>query len=52
MIDNFSLVVTHALLALALWRLVQRSDLDTDPPPAEPPPPPPEPAPRKVTLRA
>ena len=51
MIDNFSLIVTHAVLALALWRLVQRDDFDRDPPPAELPPPP-EPAPRKVNLRA
>lgn len=51
MIDNFALVVTHGLLALALWRLVQRSDLDLDPLVEETPPPPP-PEPKKGTLRA
>ena len=54
MIDNFALVVTHAVLALALWRLVQRDELDVDPPAPDPAPPPPapEPEPRKGTLRA
>lgn len=52
MIDNFALVVTHALLALALWRLVQRSDLDSDPPVEAAPPPPAPPAPKKGSLRA
>jgi hypothetical protein len=33
MIDLFALVVTHAVLALALLRLVQREDLDQDLPP-------------------
>ena len=51
MIDNFALVVTHGLLALALWRLVRRDDLDSDPPIEEVPPPPP-PAPDKGQLRA
>ena len=51
MIDNFALVVTHALLALALWRLVQRDDLDSDPP-AEAPPLPATPAPKQGSLRA
>jgi hypothetical protein len=32
MIDLFALGVTHLLLVLALWRLVQRDDLDQDPP--------------------
>ena len=36
MIDNFALALTHALLALAAWRLLQRSDLDQEP--AEAPP--------------
>jgi hypothetical protein len=31
MIDNFALALTHALLALAAWRLLQRSDLDQEP---------------------
>ena len=52
MIDNFALVVTHAVLALALWRLVQRDDLDIDPPPADQALPPPQPEPRKGSLRA
>jgi hypothetical protein len=51
MIDIFALVVTHAVLALALWRLVQRDDLDLDPPAEEAPSTPPPP-PRKVNLRA
>jgi hypothetical protein len=52
MIDNFALVVTHAVLALALWRLVQRDELDVDPPAADPAPPAPQPEPRKGSLRA
>ncbi len=52
MIDNFALVVTHAVLALALWRLVQRDDLDADLPPADLPSSSPEPEPRKGSLRA
>ena len=54
MIDNFALVVTHAVLALALWRLVQRDELDVDPPAADQasPAPQPEPEPRKGSLRA
>ena len=31
MIDLFALALTHGLLALAAWRLVQRGDLDCDP---------------------
>ena len=31
MIDIFALAVTHGLIALALWRLVWRRDLDGDP---------------------
>lgn len=31
MIDLFALVLTHGLMALAGWRLVQRPDLDRDP---------------------
>jgi hypothetical protein len=33
MVDNFALLLTHGLLALAAWRLFQRADLDRDPPP-------------------
>jgi hypothetical protein len=35
MIDLFSIVVTHGLLALAAWRLLLRADLDLDPPKAD-----------------
>ena len=28
MIDIFALALTHGLIALALWRLVMRDDLD------------------------
>ncbi|MDR6834309.1 MULTISPECIES: hypothetical protein [unclassified Sphingopyxis] len=28
MVDNFSIGLTHVLMALALWRLLYRSDLD------------------------
>jgi hypothetical protein len=28
MVDNFSIILTHALMALALWRLLYRDDLD------------------------
>lgn len=30
MVDNFSIAVSHILLALMLWRLYFRADLDTD----------------------
>ena len=30
MIDTFALVLTHGLLALTAWRLVNRADLDRD----------------------
>ena len=36
MVDIFSLALTHALLALAAWRLLLRDDLDHDPLPGEP----------------
>lgn len=31
MVDNFSIAIAHALLALAIWRLMLRDDLDRDP---------------------
>ena len=31
MIDNFALALTHFLLAVALWRVLLRDDLDRDP---------------------
>lgn len=34
MIDNFSILLSHALLALALWFLSNRPDLDAEDPPA------------------
>ena len=30
MIDTFALLVSHGLILLAAWRLVQRPDLDDD----------------------
>ena len=30
MVDNFAIALTHALIALALWRLLNRADLDTE----------------------
>lgn len=30
MVDNFSIILTHALMALALWRLLHRDDLDQE----------------------
>ena len=30
MVDYFAIVVTHGVMALALWRLVQRDDLDRE----------------------
>ena len=30
MIDNFALLLTHGLMALAAWRLLNRPDLDDD----------------------
>ncbi|WP_295530811.1 hypothetical protein [Novosphingobium sp. Chol11] len=31
MIDIFTVIVPHALMALAIWRLLPRDDLDQDP---------------------
>ena len=31
MIDNFALGLTHLLLAVGLWRVLLRDDLDRDP---------------------
>jgi hypothetical protein len=33
MIDNLSIALSHALIALAAWRLVFRDDLDVEAPP-------------------
>ena len=33
MIDNFSILLSHALLAFALWQLMNRPDLDVEEPP-------------------
>jgi hypothetical protein len=30
MVDNFAIALTHGLIALALWRLLHRADLDTE----------------------
>lgn len=32
MIDNFALALPHALMAIAIWRLLSRADLDSDVP--------------------
>jgi hypothetical protein len=34
MIDNLSILLSHALLAVALWILMNRPDLDFEEPPA------------------
>ena len=31
MIDDFAIGLTHALMALAIWRLLKRTDLDAEP---------------------
>ena len=31
MIDDFAIGLTHALMALAIWRLLSRKDLDAEP---------------------
>jgi len=31
MVDYFALALSHGLLALAVWRLMLRADLDSDP---------------------
>jgi hypothetical protein len=33
MIDNLSILLSHALLAIALWILMNRPDLDVEAPP-------------------
>ncbi len=30
MVDNFSIALTHMLIAIALWRLLYRDDLDRE----------------------
>lgn len=35
MVDLFALVLMHAILALAAFRLLMRPDLDTEPDPGE-----------------
>lgn len=58
MIDYFALALTHGLLLLGAWRMLQRVDLDreepVDPaatPPAEPAPTTPKPGPTRPGLR-
>ena len=36
MVDYFTLALTHGLMALALWRLLTRADLDSDAPDEKP----------------
>jgi hypothetical protein len=31
MVDIFALSLTHALMLLAVWRMLQRDDLDAEP---------------------
>jgi hypothetical protein len=33
MVDNFSILLSHILIALAFWLLTMRDDLDQEPPP-------------------
>lgn len=35
MVDNFAIAISHLLIALAVWRLVWRADLDHEDPPAK-----------------
>jgi hypothetical protein len=37
MVDNFALAVSHGLILLAFWRLLQRPDLEDDDAPPRPP---------------
>lgn len=30
MVDNFAIALTHGLIALVLWRLLHRADLDAE----------------------
>ena len=32
MVDYFSLALSHGVLLIAFWRLMQRDDLDAEPP--------------------
>jgi hypothetical protein len=34
-IDNFSILLSHALLVIALWHLMNRPDLDVENPPTQ-----------------
>lgn len=36
MIDNFAIALTHGLMLLAAWRLLQRPDLEDDDAPVTP----------------
>ena len=48
MIDNFALGLIHLLLGIAVWRLLLRPDLDSDPDELQPPRPEPRrPEPRR-----
>lgn len=35
MVDNFAIAVSHLLVAIAIWRLAWRADLDQEAPPAK-----------------
>ena len=34
MIDNLALAISHGLIALTVWKLLRRPDLDSEAPPA------------------
>lgn len=36
MIDDFALAISHGLMALAVWLLLRRADLDHEPGPRDP----------------
>jgi hypothetical protein len=38
MVDIFALTLSHGLLLFAVWKLLQRDDLDREEPAAEDPP--------------
>lgn len=35
MVDNFAIAVSHLLVAIAIWRLTWRADLDHEDPPVQ-----------------
>ncbi|MET3827178.1 MULTISPECIES: hypothetical protein [Sphingomonas] len=51
MIDNFALAISHGLIALTVWLLLRRPDLDAEAAPADQPTPPPAKPFRKTRAR-